>query len=83
MSYRPYVAALLAALALLPATPAFAAGEILITHGKILAGNLTPGDTAGYPGRPRLPAPTNWSATFWGWPDKIGLQITSLMFRLT
>ena len=78
MSYRPYVAALLAALALLPATPAFAAGEILITHGKILAGNLTPGDTAGYPGTISTPGAYELVGNLLVPANKIGLQITSL-----
>ena len=36
---------------LVPAAPAFTVNEILITHAKALAGNVTPGDTAGYPVR--------------------------------
>jgi hypothetical protein len=42
---------LLVAMALgsVPATTAFAAGEVILTHQKALAGNVTPGDTAGYP----------------------------------
>ena len=43
-------AALLAAVAASSAIPAAAAdGEILITQAKALAGNVTPGDTPGYP----------------------------------
>jgi hypothetical protein len=46
-----YVAAgLFAAIMLVPATPAAAIdGEVLITHAKALAGNVTPGDTKDYP----------------------------------
>lgn len=51
MLNRSYVAAaLLAAVMLMPAAPAAAIdGEVLITHAKALAGNVTPGDAAGYP----------------------------------
>lgn len=42
-------AALIAALALLPITPASAQGEIVITQAKANAGNVTPGDPAGFP----------------------------------
>jgi hypothetical protein len=35
--------------ALSPTVPAYAAGEILITQAKALAGNVTPGDTPGFP----------------------------------
>jgi hypothetical protein len=38
-----------AALALLPAAPAFAQGEIIITQAKANAGGVTPGDNAGFP----------------------------------
>ena len=47
---------LFAACGILAATPAFAVdGQILITHAKALAGNVTPGDAAGYPVRLSLP----------------------------
>jgi len=36
-------------LALFTVQPVFAAGEIIITHAKALAGKVTPGDAAGYP----------------------------------
>ena len=38
-----------ALLAFAMASPAWAANAILITHAKALAGNVAPGDTAGYP----------------------------------
>ena len=41
--------ALIAAFVAGPAAPALAVNEILITHVKALAGNVTPGDAAGYP----------------------------------
>jgi hypothetical protein len=50
MSTSPYVVAtLFAALAFLPAAPAAAQGEVLITQAKVNAGNITPGDAAGFP----------------------------------
>jgi hypothetical protein len=50
MFIRSYVAAaLVAALTLSPAPAIAIDGEILITHAAALAGNVTPGDTAGYP----------------------------------
>jgi hypothetical protein len=50
-----FATALLALFALAPTVPAHAAGEIIITHAKALAGNVTPGDTAGYPVTISLP----------------------------
>lgn len=49
MPNRKPAAFLFAGLALAFVEPAFAAGEIHITHAKALAGNVTPGDTRGYP----------------------------------
>jgi hypothetical protein len=50
MCNRPYVAAmLLASLALLPAGPALAQGEIVITQSKAEAGGVTPDDAPGFP----------------------------------
>jgi hypothetical protein len=75
---RPYVAAvLLAALALLPAAPAFAVGEILITHSKALAGNVTPGDTAGYPVTISRPGTFQLASNLFVAANKIGIQVTS------
>jgi hypothetical protein len=42
-------AATLFPLAFLLASPAAADGEVLLTHAKALAGNVTPGDAPGYP----------------------------------
>ncbi len=47
--------AILALLGILTAQPASAQGEIVITHAKALAGNVTPGDTPGYPVTLSLP----------------------------
>jgi hypothetical protein len=78
MFNRPYVAAtLLAALTLLPAAPAFAAGEILITHAKALAGNVTPGDTAGYPVTISKAGTFQLASTLSVPANKIGIQVTS------
>lgn len=46
---RSLAAILFAVSAALLASPAAAQGEIVITQAKALAGNVTPGDTAGYP----------------------------------
>jgi hypothetical protein len=78
MFNRPGITSLLAALMLLPAAPAAAVdGEILITHAKALAGNVTAGDAAGYPvtisksGRFKLASNLVVAA------NKIGIQVTS------
>jgi hypothetical protein len=48
--YRILVAAAFASGVILSsAAPGYAAGEILITHAKALAGQVTPGDAPGYP----------------------------------
>ena len=78
MFNRPYVAAtLLAALALLPAAPAFAAGETLITHAKAFAGNVTPGDAAGYPITISIPGSFELASNLFVAADKIGIQVIS------
>jgi hypothetical protein len=55
MPARICMAASLVALTLLAATPASAQGEIVITQAKANAGNVTPGDTAGFPVTLSLP----------------------------
>jgi hypothetical protein len=52
---RSLIRAALIACGFLHAVPALAAGEILITQAKALAGNITPGDTAGFPVSLTLP----------------------------
>lgn len=47
--YPTSILALLVSLAILSVAPARAAGEILITQAKAIAGNVTPGDAAGFP----------------------------------
>jgi hypothetical protein len=54
MLNRAY-AALIVAAAFALSAPAFAAGEILITQAKANAGNVTPGDAAGFPVTISLP----------------------------
>ncbi len=50
MARHLLVSSICAIVALLAANPAVADdGQVLITHAKALAGNVTPGDTAGYP----------------------------------
>jgi hypothetical protein len=78
MFNRPYIpAALLAALPLLAFSPAFAAGEILITHAKALAGKVTPGDTAGYPVTISIPSTFELASNLFVAANKIGIQVTS------
>jgi hypothetical protein len=76
MSSHPYVAALIASLTLLPAMPAFAAGEVLITHAKANAGNVTPGDTAGYPVTISIPGKFQLASNLYVAVNKIGIQVT-------
>ena len=78
MFNRPHVAAaLVAALTLWPAAPAFAVdGEILITHAKALAGNVTPGDTAGYPVTVSIPGRFKLASNLFVAANKIGIQVT-------
>jgi hypothetical protein len=78
MFNRPYIAAaLLVALAVPPTAPAFADGETLITHAKALAGNVTPGDTAGYPVTISIPGIFELASNLFVAADKIGIQVTS------
>jgi hypothetical protein len=78
MSSRPYATAtLLAALSLLPAAPAFADGEIQITHAKALAGNVTPGDAAGYPVTISIPGTFQLASNLFVAANKIGIQVIS------
>ena len=78
MPNRAYTAcALLAALTLQPATPAFAAGEILLTHAKALAGNVTPGDAPGYPITLSLPGTYQFSGNVHPTANTIGISIGS------
>jgi hypothetical protein len=50
MSRRPYFAgALLVGLALFPAVPALAQGQVVITQSNALAGNVAPGDAPDFP----------------------------------
>jgi hypothetical protein len=78
MFSRSYAAAaFIAAFASLPAVPANAAGEILITHAKALAGNVTPGDTAGYPVTISVPGKFQLASNLFVAANKIGIQVTS------
>jgi hypothetical protein len=70
-------AAILASLILLPAVPALADGEIQITHGKALAGNVTPGDAPGYPVRITIPGIFKLASNLFVAANKIGIQVTS------
>jgi parallel beta-helix repeat protein len=71
------VATLLVALSLLSAAPANAAGEILITHSKALAGNVTPGDPAGYPVIISTPGTFQLASNLFVPANRIGIQLTT------
>ena len=71
------VAALFATLALSLPAPAFADGEIHITHAKALAGNVTPGDAAGYPVTISIPGTFELASNLFVAANKIGIQVTS------
>jgi hypothetical protein len=68
---------LVAASVLASAGPANAAGEILITHAKALAGNVTPGDAAGYPVTISIPGKFQLASNLFVPANKIGIQVTS------
>lgn len=80
MANRSYAAAatFAATLSLLLVTPAAAIdGEVLITHAKALAGNITPGDTAGYPVILSLPGSYKFASTLIVPPGKHGILVTN------
>ncbi len=83
MFNRAFVTAgLLAALMLLPAAPAAADGEIQITHAKALAGNVTPGDTAGYPVTISKPGTFELAGNLIVPANKIGIHITASLVTI-
>ena len=67
---------LAAAIVALPA-PALAAGEILLTHAKALAGNVTPGDAPGFPITLSLPGSYQFASVIHPSAGLIGIQVTS------
>ena len=78
MLNRPYVAAtLFAALVLVPIAPSFAAGEILLTHAKALAGNVTPGDPPGFPIVLTQPGTYQFASNIHPPANTVGIQIGS------
>ena len=72
-----FAAAGLIAASILPTAPAHAAGKILITHAKALAGNVTPGDSAGYPVTISIPGKFQLASNLFVPANKIGIQVTS------
>ena len=75
MSNRPHIAAaLFAALTLLPAV---AQGEILITQAKALAGNVTPGDAAGFPVTLSVSGSYGLAGNLQPTSNKAGIRITN------
>ena len=78
MPNRAYLAAsLVAAFSLAPAAPAYAAGEVLLTHAKALAGNVTPGDTPGYPITLSLPGTYQFAGNVHPSANTIGISVGS------
>ena len=77
ISKHGLIASLLALFALAPNVPAHAAGEILITHAKALVGNVTPGDTPGYPVSLTRPGSYELASNLFVAAGKIGIQVTS------
>jgi hypothetical protein len=70
-------AALCVAVAASLATPAFAAGEILLTHAKALAGNVTPGDAPGFPITLSKAGSYQFASVIHPTAGSIGIQVTS------
>jgi len=56
--------------------PAIADGEILLTHAKALAGNVTPGDTPGYPITISIPGKFELASNLFIAPNTFGIQVT-------
>jgi hypothetical protein len=64
-------------LAILSAAPALAQGEILITQAKANAGNVTPGDAAGFPVTLSLPGAYQLASNLQPPAGKAGIRIAS------
>jgi len=78
-----FAAALVAALASASGSPAVAAdGEVLITHAKALAGNITPGDAPGYPITLSRTGSYKLGGNLIPGPDKKGIEITGSFVTL-
>ena len=72
---RASIAALIALSTAALTTPA--AGEIIITHAKALAGNITPGDTPGYPVTISLPGSYKFESTLVVPPGSHGIVVNN------
>ena len=73
-----WLAGLLFALSVLsPAVPAHAAGEILITQAKANAGNVTPGDSPGFPVTLSLPGTYQLASNLQVPANRDGISITA------
>jgi hypothetical protein len=77
LSRTSATAALVVAFALSLSAPAFADGEILITQAKANAGNVTPGDAAGFPVTLSLPGSYEFASNLQPPADKAGIKIAS------
>jgi hypothetical protein len=71
------ILALSVSLAILSAAPALAQGEILITQAKANAGNVTPGDAAGFPVTLSLPGSYEFAGNLQPPANKAGIRIAS------
>jgi hypothetical protein len=78
MSNRSYfVAALFAALTILPAAPASGQGEILITQATANAGNVTPGDPVGFPAVLNVPGSYKLASNLLPGPNLNGIVVAA------
>jgi len=75
--YPTSILALFVSFAILSAAPALAQGEILITQAKANAGNVTPGDAAGFPVTLSLPGAYQLASNLQPPANKAGIRITS------
>lgn len=80
--FSPAAAALAGALALMSTAPAFAAGEVLITHAKALAGNVTPGDAPNYPVTLSRPGLYHFGGNLAPPPGRVGILVATRLVTI-
>jgi hypothetical protein len=73
----PSTAAAIVVFAALLTGEAAADGEILLTHAKALAGNVTPGDAPGYPISLTSPGTYQFAGAIHPSPESIGINVAS------
>jgi hypothetical protein len=74
---RALTAGALCAALMFTSAPALAAGEILLTHAKALAGNVTPGDAPGFPITLSRAGSYQFASVIHPGAGSIGIQVTS------